>query len=334
MSAEISNANGKDEMFFVGQKPWHGLGTELPALATAAQAIKAAGLDWKVEKRTIYFKGAGKMAGQMLSKDLEGRIYAVVRTDIERGLGTAGRDWTPLQNEDAFSFTDAIVQEKEAIYETAGALMGGRKVWILAKLKGVMRVNGSEDVLDRYLLLANSHENGHALHVKLTSVRVVCQNTLNEALGEKGQSYFKIRHSKNIGDKVADAREALGLINVRFEELQKKINRLAEVKVNASKFGVFAETIGYKPDSEEPRDVERFNALVKSFETSPGSNLASAKGTLWGAVNAVTYMVDHEKEYKKSGDLSAGDNKLRSIWWGGGNDMKSLAMDTALAMAK
>lgn len=335
MSAEISTKeNGQAEMMYVGEKPWHGLGTELPSLATAEQAIKAAGLDWKVEKRPMFFEGKGTQAGKYIQQGCEKRFYAVVRTDTERAVGMAGRDWTPLQNVEAFQFSDAFVQEKEAIYETAGALMGGRKVWLLAKLNGIMRIKGSDDVLGRYLLLANSHENGHALHVKLTSTRVVCQNTLNMALGEKGTAYFKIRHSKNIGTKVSEAREALGLINVRFADLEEKMNRLAEVKINSTKFEVFAESLGFKPDSEDEKEVSKYDQLVQSFEASPGSKLESAKGTLWGAVNAVTYLVDHGREYKQNGKLSAGDNKMRSIFYGAGDKLKSQAFETALAMAK
>lgn len=334
MSANISVAKGKAEMFYVGEKPWHGLGTELPELATASQAMKAAGLDWTVEKRPMFFEGKGKQAGKYLKKDLEGRYYVVVRTDIERGLGIAGRDWTPLQNGEAFSFTDGIVGIKEAVYETAGALMGGRKVWILAKLNGVMRINGSDDILDRYLLLANSHENGHALQVRLTTVRVVCQNTLGQALSQKGQTYFKIRHSKNIGDKVTEAREALGVVNAQFEDLKKQMDRLAEVKVTASQLAVFGESLGWKPDSDEAKHKDEWAEFEKIFENAPGQKLKSAKGTLWGAVNAVTYYADHVQGYRETKGASAADNKLRSIWWGNGDKLKSEAMDTAMAMAK
>ncbi len=204
----------------------------------------------------------------------------------------------------------------------------------MAKLNGIMRIKGSEDVLDRYLLLANSHEAGHSLQVKLTTVRVVCQNTLNQALGEKGEAYFRIHHTRNVGAKVADAREALGLVNVRFAELEAKMNRLAEVKVTPTTLEVFAEAIGYKPDAEDGIAKSKWDAFQDAFETSPGSNLASAKGTLCGAVNAVTYSVDHLGNFKATENGPAGDSKLRSIMWGQGEALKIKALETALAMAK
>ncbi len=105
MAANIStnNRNGKAEMMYVGQVPWHGLGTKLPQLATAAEAIKAAGLDWKVEKRKLFFEGKGAQDGQLLPFVTDKKIYATVRTDNEAPLGFAGRDWHPLQNSEAFS---------------------------------------------------------------------------------------------------------------------------------------------------------------------------------------------------------------------------------------
>lgn len=332
MAAGISTIKGKDgkeitEMMFVGQKPWHGLGTELKKLATAEEAMKAAHLDWSVEKRQAHFLGR---SGKPIA--MPGR-YITVRSDTEKALGVVGKDYTVLQNQEAFQFCDGVVQEKAAIYETAGALWGGKKVWLLAKMDGLIKVKGN-DVVERYLLLSNSHEGGCAFSVGLTAVRVVCQNTLNQAMADQ-KSFVKVQHSTRMGERIEAVREGLGIVNKQFDELKKKMERLAEVQVKKANFEVFAETLGWKPDAEKDTAAAAdYEKLLGAFETSPGSNLVSAKGTLWGAVNAVTYYVDHMGNFKATQNGTAADNKLRSIWWGSGNQLKTQALNTALAMAK
>ena len=134
-------------MMYVGEKPWHGLGKRLENAATSAEAIKAAGLDWKVTKEPLFLEG-----GTRLEKAL-----ATVREDTGAVLGVVGKVYQPLQNKDAFKFFDAVVGIKEAMYHTAGALGDGECVWILAKLPGVVRVVG-DDITEKYLLLTNRHD--------------------------------------------------------------------------------------------------------------------------------------------------------------------------------
>src|SRR5688500_3965559 len=139
MAHEIHIDNGgRASMMYVGEEPWHGLGTPLQSPATSTEAIQAANLDWTVVKKPL-----AAIEGKRVLRVPD--LYATVRTDWWDGaedtpvFGVVGRNYTPLQNRDAFSFFDDIVGRDAAVYHTAGALGNGERVWILAKLPDVIR---------------------------------------------------------------------------------------------------------------------------------------------------------------------------------------------------
>src|SRR5467141_3457753 len=147
MPHQLSETDGKVEMMYVGEKPWHGLGQKLDKPATSVEAIQAAHLDWDVIKVPLFTKQRGRYR-DILNK------FGVVRADkFSKGdtaiLGIVGTSYKLLQNRQAFAWFDGIVGEGRAIYHTAGALGDGERVWILAKLPGEIRVVG-DDVVNKF----------------------------------------------------------------------------------------------------------------------------------------------------------------------------------------
>ena len=325
MPAEITNTNGRDEMFYTGKTPWHGLGTKLDGPATAAEAIAAASLDWTVDTVPVYLDGGVEISGKK----------AVVRADTGLVTNVMSDRYTPLQNVDAFAFFDAVVGAGEDIYHTAGSLQGGRKVWALAKLSGDIKVVG-DDVLEKYVLLANSHDGSLAVTMQLTAIRVVCANTMSVALGS-GQK-FRALHTPNVISKANEAREFLGLTEAYFENLMAGINRLVETKINKTLvdemvFKVFGldETKAIGEQHYLPRHAAE--TVKELFHTGIGNDLKGVKGTAWAAYNAVTEYIDHVRPQgvrlttarSTAGEL--GSKRLESAWFGSGAKTKQSAWD-------
>jgi phage/plasmid-like protein (TIGR03299 family) len=310
-----------DKMMYVGEKPWHGEGTKLDRVATSAEAIAAAGLDWEVKKEPIYVSVNGEY------KSVPGK-YATVRNDRSIPLGVVGARYAPLQNKDAFRFFDSIVGVKEAMYHTAGSLGIGEKVWILAKLPGYIRIV-KDDVVDKFLLLANSHDGSSAIEILFTPIRVVCQNTLNMAIkGLENGETARVKHTRSLMVKVDEVRNQLGIIKYQYDMFEQLSQKMVNIQINQEEFHKYLESIGVIVKNEEgkmsTKMVNTLDTLTELFEHGKGNDLPGVKGTLWAGYNAVVEHVDYVRGSDKK--------RAKSLLYGSGADIKQKAWDTAVAL--
>lgn len=353
MAHEIDTTTGKASIFTGnGQKPWHGLGVTIAGQATSAEAIKLAGLDWSVLQLPLFaeLNGAGTLR-------IETPDRANVRSDTGALLGTVGAQYQPLQNSEAFAFMDGIVGEGQAAYHTAGAVFGGKKVWMLAKLPRTIKTT-RKDVSECYLLLTNCHDGTEAMRFLTTTVRVVCNNTLSLSLNAAGQSGVWYRHTGDLSAKLGEARKMLGMADEAITELETATQKLAATKLTAKELGDYAQTLF-------PHDDEHCAALVKRMakEKDDRAQLmrqllanheelteqtrkrnegiveqilanhenerqaVAKRGTAWAAYNAVSEWVDWQR-----GSRTA-DKHFATTLFGKGNDLKIDALDLAVAYA-
>jgi phage/plasmid-like protein (TIGR03299 family) len=157
------------EMFYTGEMPWHGKGLALARPATVEEALRAGGLDWRVGEADL-LTADGLPSPAPMRK-------AMVRLDRplghqERVLGVVHRGFQPLQNRDGAILFDAIFGGGKAVYHTGGYLGRGHVVWLLAKINKPLQI-AQGDIVQPYALFANSHDGSMAIHIRLTTVRVV-----------------------------------------------------------------------------------------------------------------------------------------------------------------
>lgn len=206
-----------ETMFFTREKPWHGLGTRVEQAPISADALRLAGLDWRVIQEPILTQRGEVIAGFKLN----------VRDYDNKVLGVVSNRYKIVQNDEAFVFTDALLGEG-VTYETAGSLSEGKRTWILAKLPHKYIISGDE--ITPYLVFMNSHDGSAAIKVAMTPIRVVCQNTLNLALSTAKRSW-SANHTGNIHSKLDEARDTLKLANNYMAELGKGIEELQRKKL-------------------------------------------------------------------------------------------------------
>ena len=183
-----------ESMFYTRTKPWHGLGVQVQEAPESKDALRLAGLDWKVYQREVYTDSGIRIDG----------YRANVRNTDNRVLGVVTERYKIVQNEEAFAFTDALLG-KGVRYETAGSLQDGRKVWLLARLPKEYIISGEQ--ISPYLVFSNSHDGSAAVRVAVTPIRVVCNNTLNLALSTAKRSWAMV-HTGNIKGKIHEAQES------------------------------------------------------------------------------------------------------------------------------
>ena len=207
------------ESLFVTRVPaWHNMGTVVKESPTSEEAIRLAGLDWKVEQKPIYLADGTPINGN----------YANVRSSDGKPLGIVGDRYKVVQNIDAFAFTDALLGEGVK-YETAGSLKEGKIVWLLAKMPEPFDLLG--DKVDPYLVFTNTHDGSGAVRVTLTNVRIVCWNTLNAAM-RGAKRVWSARHTGSVTSRLDDARETLQLANNYIKATQETFEELYKIKLN------------------------------------------------------------------------------------------------------
>jgi phage/plasmid-like protein (TIGR03299 family) len=324
MAHDLATANGRTSMFFVGEAPWHRLGTRLDNPATAAEAIVAAGLDYDVTLTGIATTDGTPVTNRR----------AVIRTDTRQVLGVVSPSYVPIQNRACFAFLDEVVAAGDLRYHTAGALGKGERVWLLAKLPGEIRVRGGTDVVDKFLLLSNSHDGSSALRVFFTPIRVVCANTLSLAHRQGHGQGVAISHKGNLSTKVRHAREVLGLAHEVYADAEAKIELLASHAPNSVELDAFFRALVPDPIDADPTRARNIRAeLHRLFEEGMGQDLPGVRHTTWAAVNAVTEYVDHHRSTRGSNPNDRSSQRLQSAWFGPGAVLKTRAWELALELA-
>lgn len=342
----FNQRTGKYSFFSVQEKPWHGLGQIVQDYPTSTQAIQHAGLDYDVVKTPLYTKGSGIIQTandlEMGSSELDvPNYFANIRTDTNAVLGVVGKDYQIVQNREAFAFFDAIIGGGDGIlYETAGALGDGERIFITAKLPDYIRVGNGDDVTEKYIFLTTSHDGSGSITAAFTPIRIVCQNTLNASLRSMS-NVVRIRHTSGAKQRLEDAHKVMGLANTLSMQLEDIFNHWAKVKVTDTEVKKLIqlalcpnkETLAHiqKGNEDEISTVFK-NTVEDAFSyamMSDTQQMETTKGTLFGAYNAVTGYYQNVRNYKDN------EAKLQSIVMGGTAQIKSQqAFDLCTSFSK
>ena len=349
MSHELEiNADGTANMIWTNEVPWHGLGTQMDPAAGAIEWMKAANLDWNVVKTPMFTTLPNGQTHTVVGK--KGNEYSTLVRDHgtnefapEDVFGVVGPEWIPVQNSEVFSFMDKFCNAGNMTMETCGALKGGTEIWALARFADDFDVVKG-DAIKGYLLFHSAHVWGKGNQIRLTPVRVVCNNTLTMAIGGNGRkagTQYRMPHVRAFDAEVQQTAEiALGLASAQMEEFKEVSQFLASTPAKTEQVQEMIAKI-YHPKqfaqfvedkSKEPVETlftHTTEGVWEAVNLAPGADLRGSKGSWWGALNGVTYFEDHMRH-----SLTDQSNVLGSAWFGAGAKRKTDAMALAMEYAK
>jgi phage/plasmid-like protein (TIGR03299 family) len=250
---------------------------------------------------------------------------------IVRGqrLGVVGPHYTVVQDSDVVNWFKPWVEAGLATIETGGAIYGGSRFWVLAKLSKDPIEIVSDDAICQYVLAFNGHDGKVSFLALPTDVRVVCNNTLNIALQSKMAKKYKARHNRLVHMKVEEIREDIEQMHEMFLETGDKFKHLAahnvkdedQLKLYFQKVLREKEDLDkeIKDDGKRPLDV-----LMRLFDDSEYQQLSGVKGTWWAAYNCVTEFTTHLRGRNS-------DTRLDNMIYGMGQELNSRALKIGLA---
>ena len=336
-----------EQIAYVGETPWHGLGNQLSPNQPLEVWAQQAGMDWRIESSNVSYMAQNERGQSIIMPFEEQRV--LYRSDTHAPLSVVSQRYQEVQPKEILEFYRDLTEQSGFELETAGVLKGGKKFWALART-GQSSALKSKDVSNGYILLATACDGTLATTAQFTSIRVVCNNTLAIAL--RGQSssagVVKVPHSTKFdAEKV---KQQLGVSVRAWDEHMYEMKQLTQRKVSQQEAKAYFDAVfnnstmsisdpeeniiqfyrNVAQQVQEKKPEPNGRAMNKALEMfngqGRGADLSSAKDTAYGLLCSITEFVDHERRAMST------DHRLDSAWFGAGASVKQRGLEQALAL--
>jgi phage/plasmid-like protein (TIGR03299 family) len=322
---------------------WHKHGNPIPEADAndPAKIAKHAGAEYPVYTSRVLYKDSD---GQIRELD---NNNVVIRRDTQSGLGIVSDDSKTVQPVEYFEAFRDQLKKKDLKISSAGVLKGGRIVFCNARLSDDhdLVINKTDRIV-RYVCIGGGYDGKLANFGYVSDFRTVCWNTLsaNFSRADSENRMFRIGHLSTFDGRALTS--ALGLLGPELKARAEVFNTLAGYQAQRDAVAkIFADALRVDEadigaiDKETGKHVlsavmrNKLETLSKLYESGPGADLSSAKGTLWGALNAVTHYVDHLAATRDTMKDGKAASRFASANFGQGVRIKQRALESAMALA-
>jgi len=344
-------AHQLEQMAYVGQTPWHGLGNQLTQNQPIEVWAQQAGMNWRIESSHVSYMAQNDRGQSIIMPFEEQRV--LYRSDTHAPLSVVSQRYQEVQPKQILEFYRDLTEQSGFELETAGVLKGGKKFWALARTGQSAALKG-KDVSNAYILLATACDGTLATTAQFTSIRVVCNNTLAIALkGQSSAGVVKVPHSTRFD--AGKIKQQLGISVRQWDEHMYEMKQLSHRKVTQTEAAAYFDAV-FNNSSLSP--VEQDEGIIQFYrnvatqanpatqtenKTEPngramskvmtmfnghgrGAELSSAKDTAYGLLCSITEFADHERRAMSQ------DHRLDSAWFGAGASLKQRGLEQALRM--
>ena len=330
MAGMLDMTNDRANMAYVGETPWHGLGTVLPQGANLETWTQAAGLNWEALKVPSFYPMKDANGEEIMRQSRDD--FHILRSDTYESLGVMTGRYQPVQPKDVMGFFEHFIAADERFtLETAGSLKAGKVIWALAKFREQMDCAGDAHV--PYVLLTTSYNGSLATTAQATMIRVVCNNTLTASIFDKGAATVKVPHSRVWTPAVmADAHARLATVADSFGVYQSLATALRDVKLAKDQTEAFLTKLLLKSDPSASEGDDKISGKAKAqldalFQSWAVTATETEGNTGWAALNAVTRFADHARNTRRTSDqISVADARMASSFYGSGAALKATAV--------
>jgi phage/plasmid-like protein (TIGR03299 family) len=315
-----------NKMAYVDQVPWHGLGTQLPQNTDYESIVEAAGFYTAVERDVF----APPMEGSIPDKK------ALFREDTGDYLATVNRGYEVIQFEDVARTLVEAAGGVRCIFHTAGTLgRNGVRGWLLGELPEPMRVRGDSSPIKRYILGYCGHDGTTAITLKNVATRVVCQNTIGVALGERDGAEWHIIHTTSARVRLEEAGRAFRRLVQGYERFAALADHLAMTRFSEHQLRNVLDVVLPLPQdkAEHPRLEKARNKVVQLFHAGTGIE-GPIQNTAWAGLQAVSEWADHHRNTRSVKGKPIEAMRLESIWMGKAAAIKKLALTNIMNEAR
>ena len=331
MPANINVVDGVAQAWYAGKPAWHGLGTVTERTKTARQVVKQVPLFQRpVETRPIYVNIGGK---HVLSE----QYVATVRKGDDFPMGIVTNDYTVMQDRDGLLTMEAVVNAtRRTSFASAFGLGNGSRIAASIDLSRLVKLRIKRDPSRQEMFLFGTwaHDGTGALNIGLYHNRVDCNNMLNAATAysKRAGLLVSIRHTGDVNERMRDAQEILGFVEVSAKAHKEEMDALAAIPVKRSWVPEFTEELIPIPeDAKRPKNREEAREVIQSlFANSP--RLEGVPESAYRLHQAVVEYADHWRPLRigKANQLQVSERRFRNATEGPGADLK----DTSLELLK
>lgn len=311
--------DGRARMAYVGDTPWHGLGQELTVGAPLEVWAKEAGMDFEIAGAPVtYTAQSGKTYAQ-------GSKQVRYRKDTDEALGVVGNKYKVVQPIQILEFFRNLTEDHGMQLETAGVLFNGAKYWALCRTGNEARIKG-QDVIRQYLMLATACDGSLKTTAKMVDTRVVCNNTIQMAVGESSGE-IKVSHSSTFD--AYKVQSDLGIFDGVWKDHVDQVKAMADRKLSPEEAVRFVVAMFGDPSRplEDNKSIPAVGKVLSLYSGyGKGSEFKAANDTVWGVVNAVTEYYDWHIGKNQ-------DRRLESAWLYKGSNEKQRAFELGLQLA-